>query len=158
MVSLPPCQSRALTRLGAPPGGCEGGGTQSPAEPSGRTPLKVGALGLVCPPLGALALSIWGCCGTWGQGGSPWRGDPAAALVTRLHRCSSGWGIWFRGASQVAQRVKNPSAVQETQEKQVQSLGRENPLEKGRATHSSILAWRILWAEEPGGMQSMGSQ
>ena len=40
----------------------------------------------------------------------------------------------------------------------VQSLGRENPLEKGIATHSSILAWRIPWTEEPGGLQSMGSQ
>ena len=38
---------------------------------------------------------------------------------------------------------------------QVQSLGREDPLEEGMATHSSILAWRILWAEEPGGLQSI---
>ena len=43
-------------------------------------------------------------------------------------------------------------------ETQVQSLGREDPLEKGMATHSSILAWKILWMEEPGGLQSMGSQ
>ena len=41
---------------------------------------------------------------------------------------------------------------------QVQSLGQEDTLEKGIATHSSILAWRILWTEEPGGLQSMGSQ
>ena len=40
----------------------------------------------------------------------------------------------------------------------VKSLGWEGPLEKGRATHSSILAWRIPWTEEPGGLQSMGSQ
>ena len=40
----------------------------------------------------------------------------------------------------------------------VQSLGLEDPLEKGMVTHSSILAWRILWTEEPGGLQSMGSQ
>ena len=40
----------------------------------------------------------------------------------------------------------------------VQSLGQEDPLEKGMATHSSILAWRIAWTEEPGGLQSMGSQ
>ena len=40
----------------------------------------------------------------------------------------------------------------------VQFLGRENPLEEGMATHSSILAWRIPWTEEPGGLQSMGSQ
>ena len=40
----------------------------------------------------------------------------------------------------------------------VQSLGREDPLEKGMATNSSILAWRILWTEEPGGLQSKGLQ
>ena len=51
--------------------------------------------------------------------------------------------------------VNNLPAVHETQ---VQSLGREDPLEKGMATHSSILAWRIPWTEEPGGLQSMGSQ
>ena len=49
--------------------------------------------------------------------------------------------------------VKNPSAMQETW---VQSLGWEDPLEEGTATHSSILAWRILWREEPGGLQSIG--
>ena len=58
-------------------------------------------------------------------------------------------------ASVVAQAVKNLPAVQETG---VQSLGQEDPLEKGMATHSSILAWRIPWTEEPGGLQSMGSQ
>ena len=46
--------------------------------------------------------------------------------------------------------------LQETQETWVQSLGREDPLEKEMATHSSILAWRIPWTEEPGGLQSMG--
>ena len=60
--------------------------------------------------------------------------------------------IW---ASLVAQMVKNLPAMQEIQ---VQSLGQEVPLEKGMATHSSILAWRIPWTEEPGGPQSMGSQ
>ena len=55
----------------------------------------------------------------------------------------------------VAQMVKNLPAVQETW---VQSLGREDPLEKEMATHSSILAWRIPWTEEPRGLQSMGSQ
>ena len=54
--------------------------------------------------------------------------------------------------------VKNLLAMQELQETQVQSLGREDPLEKGMVTHSSILAWRIPWTEEPGGLQSMGSQ
>ena len=51
--------------------------------------------------------------------------------------------------------VKNPPAMQETQ---VRSLGQEDPQEKGMATYSSILAWRIPWTEEPGGLQSMGSQ
>ena len=51
--------------------------------------------------------------------------------------------------------VKNPPAVQETW---VQYLGWEDPLEKGTATHSSILAWRIPWTEEPGRLQSIGSQ
>ena len=60
--------------------------------------------------------------------------------------------IW---ASLVVQLVKNPPAMHETQ---VQSLGQEDPLEKGMTTHSSILAWRIPWTEEPGGMQSMGLQ
>ena len=55
----------------------------------------------------------------------------------------------------MARMVKNLSAVQETW---VRSLGGEDPLEKGMATHSSILAWRISWTEEPGGLQSMGSQ
>ena len=51
--------------------------------------------------------------------------------------------------------VKNLPAVQETQ---VQSLGLKDPLEKDMATHSSILAWRIPWTEEPGGLQSLGLQ
>ena len=58
-------------------------------------------------------------------------------------------------ASLMAQRLKCLPAMQETW---VQSLGREDPLEKEMATHSSILAWRIPWAVEPGGLQSMGSQ
>ena len=56
----------------------------------------------------------------------------------------------MEGASLVAQRVKHLSAMWET-------LGREDPLEKEMATHSSILAWRIPWTEEPGGLQSMES-
>ena len=54
--------------------------------------------------------------------------------------------------------VKNPPPMQEMQELQVQSLGQEDPQEEGMATHSSILAWRITWTEEPGGLQSMGWQ
>ena len=55
----------------------------------------------------------------------------------------------------MTQTVKNLPAMQETQ---VQCLGREDPLEKEMATHSSILACRIPWTKEPGGLQSMGSQ
>ena len=55
----------------------------------------------------------------------------------------------------MAQTVKNAPAMRETQ---VQSLGQEDPLEKGMAAHSSIPAWRIPWTEEPGGLQSMESQ
>ena len=58
----------------------------------------------------------------------------------------------------MAQWVKNPPAMQETWETWVQSLGREDPLEEGMATQSSILAWRIPGTEEPDGLQSMGSQ
>ena len=63
-----------------------------------------------------------------------------------------GWG---GGASLVALMVRNPPAMQETW---VQSLGWEDPLEKGMSTHSNILAWRNPWTEEPGGLQSTGSQ
>ena len=55
----------------------------------------------------------------------------------------------------MAQIVKNLPAMRETQ---VQSLGWEDPLEKEMATHSNILAWRIPWTEQPGGLQSMRSQ
>ena len=58
----------------------------------------------------------------------------------------------------MAQQVKNLPAMQETQETQVQFLGWEDPLEEGMATHSSILVWRIPGTEEPGGLQSKGSQ
>ena len=58
----------------------------------------------------------------------------------------------------VGSAVKNPPAMQEPQETWVQFLGQEYPLEEGMATHSSILAWRIPWTEEPGGLQSTGLQ
>ena len=54
--------------------------------------------------------------------------------------------------------MKNLPTMQEIQETEVQSLGQEDPLEKGMATHSGILAWRIPLTEEPGGLQFMGSQ
>ena len=63
--------------------------------------------------------------------------------------------LQYSWASLVAQLVKNLPAMQETW---VQTLGWEDPLEKGIATCSSVLAWRIPWTEEPGGPQSMGSQ
>ena len=70
-----------------------------------------------------------------------------------------GWNfhlvIVLLWASQMAQMVKNLPAMQETW---IRFLGWEDPLEKGVATHSSILAWRFLWTEEPGGLQSLGSQ
>ena len=63
------------------------------------------------------------------------------------------------GASQVASVVKKIHLpIQEIKETWVQSLGQEDPLEKEMATHSSILAWEIPWTEEPGRLQSMGSQ
>ena len=65
------------------------------------------------------------------------------------------FGIANQWKFPVAQMVKNLPTMRGTW---VQSLGREDPLEKGMATHFSILAWRILWTEESGGLQSMGSQ
>ena len=63
----------------------------------------------------------------------------------------TGFGKWLQGFPN-SSAIKNPLAVQETQE------NREDPLEKGMATHYSILAWRIPWTEEPGGLQSMRLQ
>ena len=77
----------------------------------------------------------------------------------RLEACLSSFifvNLCYIGlASLVAQRVKHLPAMQETW---VPSLGQEDPLEKEMATHSSILAWRIPWTEEPGRLQSRGSQ
>ena len=64
------------------------------------------------------------------------------------------YGILFLWTSLVAQMVKNLLAMQNW----VQSLGQEDPLEERMATHSSILTWRVLWTEEPGGLQSTGLQ
>ena len=64
------------------------------------------------------------------------------AILTRLRYCR---------AFLMAQLVQNPPVIQGTQEMRVQSLDREDPLEEGVAAHSSILAWRIPWTEEPGG-------
>ena len=72
-----------------------------------------------------------------------------------LNKQSNSTFLTSELASLVAQLVKNLPAMQETQ---VQALGREDPLEKELATHSSIPAWLISWTEEPGGLWSMGSQ
>ena len=72
--------------------------------------------------------------------------------VANYRTCDSSTLGW---SSLVAQRLKRLPAMQETW---VRSLGWEDPLEKEMATHSSILAWRIPWMEEPGGLQSTGSQ
>ena len=61
--------------------------------------------------------------------------------------------VGFPGSAE----VKNPLSMVETQEKWVESLGREDPLERGMATHSSILAWKISWTEDPVELQSIGS-
>ena len=66
-----------------------------------------------------------------------------------------GYPLQYSWASLVAQTVKNPPAMRETW---VQSLSWEDALEEGMATYCSILAWRIPWTEEPGGIQSMGLQ
>ena len=81
---------------------------------------------------------------------SEWR----APKSTSVTGSNFGWTyVTLDRASQVARVGK-----QEMQEMQVQSLGREDPLEEEMATHSSILAWKIPWTEEPGGLQSTGSQ
>ena len=73
----------------------------------------------------------------------------------QLKRFLTYWWSRVIRASQVAQWVKNPPAMQETR---VRSLAQEDALEEETATHSSMLAWIIPWTEEPGGLQSMGSQ
>ena len=65
----------------------------------------------------------------------------------------TGYPHQYSWASLMAQSVKNLPAMQETW---VQSLGQEDPMEKGMATHFSIIAWNIPWEEEPGGLQSIG--
>ena len=67
----------------------------------------------------------------------------------------TGYPLHCSQASLVGQAVENQPAMWETW---VRSLGWKDPLEKGTATHSSVLAWRIPWTEEPGGLQSLGQQ
>ena len=90
----------------------------------------------------------------------PWFGADITSLLLREVRMGSGDSldlllmVWTK-SSLVVQMVKHLPAMQDTR---VRSLGWEDPLEKEMATHSSILAWRIPWTEEPGRLQSMESQ
>ena len=88
-----------------------------------------------------------------------WIPTPASSFSgLQYHISRSLWKILlysYMGASLVSQTVRNPPAMQETQ---VWSLGQEDPLEKGMATHCSIPAWRMPKIEEPGRLKSMGSQ
>ena len=76
-------------------------------------------------------------------------------LKMKSKLCKTVFIIEICGLKETLDAVKNPPAMQETR---VQSLDQEDPLEKGMATHSSILAWRIPRTEEPGGLQFIGSQ
>ena len=87
---------------------------------------------------------------SWRSRSPTWRPCPEGS-----GQCPLGSQSPTPGASTVTQTVKNLPAMQEIQ---VRPLSQEAPLEKGIATHSSILAWRTPWTEEPGGLQSMGSQ
>ena len=97
-------------------------------------------------------------CSLWWEDGLAhtliWDFQPPAQGKNRFlwFKSHNSFYLVFPGDS----AVKDPPAVQEPQETQVRSLGQEDPLEEGRATHSSILTWRIPWTEEPGELQSMG--
>ena len=78
------------------------------------------------------------------------------AIYVSTNRSMDKEDVVYIWDSQVALVVRNHPAMQETQEVQVQSLGQEDPLEEGMATHSSIRAWKILWTEEPGGYSPQG--
>ena len=101
----------------------------------------------------AIILGFWeGVCGILGRGLRD-SGKGSAGLDTLSPE--SGHPLPVNGASLMAQPVKNLPAIKETQ---VKSLGREDPLEEGMATHYSALAWRIPGTEEPGRLQSTGSR
>ena len=92
----------------------------------------------------------------WGAKRSSTRAEEkqGSQELTCSHRIKMG-GSWGGPSGSV---VKNPPAMLGTQETWVRSLGREDPLEEGMATHSSALAWRIPWTEEPGGLRPVESQ
>ena len=109
----------------------------------------------ICSAFGAPQNKVWHCFHCfpiyfpWSDGSfKPIFSLSTFTFIKRLFSSSSL-------SSPVAQRLKRLPAMQETQ---VRSLGWEDPLEKEVATHSSILAWRIPWMEEPGGLQFTGSQ
>ena len=99
------------------------------------------------PPEGFLHSSVGkeSACNAGDAGSTPVSGRSPGEGV--------GYPLWYSWVSLVAQLVKNPPAMWETW---VQSVGWEDPLEKEMATHSSILAWRIPWTEDLGGLQSTG--
>ena len=130
----------------SPPGGCTGsqhlGGRG--LEPLGRAEPGVGrSFSRPCP----MAL-LW-------TGPRPEGWSSSQKQLSTLVGSLVGPRAWGGTCEPVAQTVKNLPAVGETW---VRSLGWEDPLEKGMATHSSILPWRTPWAEEPGGPQSVESQ
>ena len=93
-----------------------------------------------------------------GSGGSPGGGNGKPLQYSCLENLMNSMiisSVLNKGASLVAQTVKNLTVMLENQ---VRSLGGEDPLEKGMATHSTVLAWRIPRTEEPGGLQSTWSQ
>ena len=129
-LSHPPGEARAGDRLQAVPGQTE---QATRLEPPGAKAAR------------------------W-EGGSP--GDLGSGCISVVPKC---WKtlkkVWAdgAGASRVAPGEKNQPAKEETWEMRVRSLGWEDPLQEGMASHSSVLAWRIPWTEEPGGPQSLGS-
>ena len=117
-------------------------------------PSNYGVFGLcVLLHKGSKQAGLSQCTGPWEQ-----LDTKRAALLRECYISSQEISIstMSYGVSLVAQMVKKKKNVPAMQETWIWSLGGEDPLEKGMATHSSILAWRIPWTEESGGLQSMG--
>ena len=102
---------------------------------------------------------VWVNSGSWW-----WTGRPGVLRFMGSWRVGHDWATELNRSLIIQDefpgwlRVKNPPVMQKTQETQVLSLGWEDPLEEGMTAHSSILAWKIPWTEEPGRLQSIGSQ
>ena len=106
---------------------------------------------------GWMASPTW-CTWVWVDSGSCWwTGRPGVLRFMGLQRVGHDWATELNWTG-VVLVVKNPPANAGDIRDAGLILGQEDPLEEGMATHSSILAWRIPWTEEPGGLQSMGSQ